>query len=181
MSFKSKFFPVITMAAAIAAFSTFASAQVTPTTAPDAVEKQEKREFKKFGKHGKFGKGMRGDRHGGMRGLRGLDLTDAQKEQFRVIRENNKPDPAVMKELQAIRQAKRDGGTITPEQQERLKAIKMQAREKGKQIHEQVLAILTPEQRQQLETRKEEMRKKREEHRQMRKQNKPAADNPMDN
>ena len=179
MSLKTKFFPVITLAFAVVAFSTFVSAQET-TTSPDAIKKYEKRERKGFGKHGDNGKGMRGGRHFGMRGLRGIDLTDAQKEQLRAIHESNRPSEETRKEMHTLMLAKREG-TITPEQQERLKALKMQAREKGKQIHEQVLAILTPEQRQQLEARKAEMRKKREERRQMREQNKTAPDKPMDN
>lgn len=182
MSFKNKFFSVITLSAAVVAFSTFAAAQDTPTKSTDSIQKQEKRERKGWGKRGEHGKGMRGGKHHGMmRGLRGLDLTDAQKEQLRVIHENNKPNEAVMQEMQAIRQAKRDGGTITPEQKERLRALRLQSREKGALIHQQVLAILTPEQRQQLETRKEEMRKKREERRQLRQDNKPKTDKPTDN
>jgi protein CpxP len=179
MSLKSKFFPVITLAAAIVGFSIFASAQESTTTSPEA--KQEKHERKGFGKHDGFGKGMRG-RHGGiMRGFRGIDLSDAQKEQLKALHESNRrPNDDAKKEMHTLMQSKRDG-TITPEQTERLKALKMQAREKGKQIHEQALAILTPEQRQQLETRREEMRQKREEHRKMREQNKQAPEKPMDN
>lgn len=180
MSFKSRFFSLITLSVATAAFATFASAQETTTTTPDNIQKQEKRERKAFGK---YGKGMHGGKRGGMmmRGLRGIDLTDAQKEQLRVIHENNKPNETVMQEMQAIRQAKRDGGTITPEQKERLKVLRMQAREKGEAVHQQVLAILTPEQRQQMETRKEEMRKKMEERRELRKQNKSTTEKPTDN
>ncbi|MBA2333672.1 MAG: Spy/CpxP family protein refolding chaperone [Acidobacteriota bacterium] len=183
MSLKNKFFSVITLSVAVVAYSTFASAQDSTTTnSSDSVERQEKRERKGLGKRGEHGKGMRGGRHGGiMRGVRGLDLTDAQKEQLRVIHENNKPNEAVRQELQAIRQAKRDGGTITAEQKDRLKALRLQSREKAAQIHQQVLAILTSEQRQQLETRKEQMRKKREERRQLRRDNKQNTNKTTDN
>jgi len=178
MSFKNKFFSVITLSIVVVALSTFVAAQDSTTTrSSDSVEKQEKGERKGWGRRGEHGKGMRGGRHVGMmRGLRGIDLTDAQKEQLRVIHENNKPNEAAMQEMRAIRQAKRDGGTITPEQKERLKAFRLQSREKAAQIQKQVLAILTPDQRQQLETRKEEMRKKRDERRQLRQNNKQTTE-----
>ena len=179
MSFKTKFFSIITLSVAIVAFSTFASAQETTTASPDTIQKHEKRERQAYDKRGEHG--MRGGKHGGMmRGLHGLDLTDVQKEQFRALHQANRPNDAIREEARTLVQAKRDG-TITAEQTERLKALKMQAREKGQAIHQQVLAILTPEQRQQMETRKEEMRKKMEERRQLRQQNKPATEKPTDN
>jgi len=187
MSIKKRFFSVIALSVAVTAFSTFVAAQNTNATASsdstssESTVKQEKRERKGWGKRGEHDRGMGGMRGGMMRGLRGIDLTDAQKEQVRVIRENNKPNEAVMQELQAIRQAKRDGATITAEQKERLKAWKLQAREKGAQIQQQVLAILTPEQRQLFESRREEMRKKHEQRRQLRRDNKQTTDKPMDN
>ena len=48
-------------------------------------------------------------------------------------------------------------------------------------VHAQLLAILTPEQRQQLETRKAEMEKRREEFRQRRQQGQTPANKPTDN
>ncbi|MEO7674704.1 MAG: hypothetical protein ABIU09_11590, partial [Pyrinomonadaceae bacterium] len=70
-------------------------------------------------------------------------------------------------ELKTLKQAKRDG-TITAEQQERAKALRSHAREKGEAVRLQIEGILTPQQRQQLETRKQEMRQKMQERRQMR-------------
>ncbi len=171
MSLKSKLSSIITLAVSIVAFTTFASAQET-TTPQDGVQKQERRAG---GKH-------RGGRDGfrGMRGLRGIELTDAQKEQLKVIHETNKPDEATMQEKRTIRQAKRDG-TITPEQTERLKAMKEQSRAKHEQVRLQIEAILTPEQKQQIEQQKEEWKKKREERRMLREQNKPATDKPAEN
>lgn len=169
MLYKNRFFSIITLSVAIVAFSTFASAQ--ETTSPDNIQKSEKR-----GEHGMRG-GKRGDM---MRGLRGLDLTDAQKEKLRAIREANRPDEATRKEVRSLVQAKRDG-TITAEQEERLKALKMQGREKGQAVYQQILAILTPEQRQKLETRQEEMRKKHEERRGLRHPNKQTIEKPTNN
>jgi periplasmic protein CpxP/Spy len=168
MSFKNKLFSALTMAFALFAFSTFVSAQETPKTDSDNTQKQEKREWRK-GKRDGMGKGFR--RGGGfMRELRGIELTDAQKEQIRTIMEANRPDQKVMEEFKTLHQAKRDG-TLTAEQQERLKTLKQQAFDKQQAVHSQVLAILTPEQRQQVEQKKAEMKQRREERRQQRKEN----------
>jgi len=171
MSFKNKLFSALTMAFALFAFSTFVSAQETPKTDSDNTQKQEKREWRK-GKRDGMGKGFRrGGRGGGfMRGLRGIELTDAQKEQIRTIMEANRPDQTSMEEFKTLHQAKRDG-TITAEQKERLKTLRQQSFEKQQAVHNQVLAILTPEQRQQIEQRKAEMKQRREERRQQRKEN----------
>ena len=171
MSLKTKLFSAITASFAVAAFATFASAQETPAATEKAdAQKLEKMERKGPRGHGEFGREMRGDKHrGGMPGLRGIELTDAQKDQLRAIHEANRPDENTRQEMMTLMKAKRDG-TLTAEQQEKFKAFRDQAREKGEKIHQQVLAILTPEQRQQIETRKQEMRKRMEGRRELQKQ-----------
>ncbi len=169
MSLKNKFFSALTLAFSVFAFSTFVSAQETTKTDTDTTQKQEKREWRKGNRDG-MGKGFRrggGMRGGFMRGFRDLNLTDAQKGQIKTIMEANRPDQATMEEMKTIRQAKRDG-TITADQQERMKTLKQQAKEKGQAVHQQVLAILTPEQLQQLEAKKAEMKQRREERKQLR-------------
>lgn len=84
--------------------------------------------------------------------LQNLNLTDAQKEQLRIIRTNN-ADNATAQEMRELAQAKRSGA-ITPEQQTRLKNLKRQAKANGGTSKQQILAILTPEQRRQLEENK---------------------------
>lgn len=169
MSLKNRFFSALTLAFAVFAFSTFVSAQETTKTDTDTTQKQEKREWRK-GKRDGMGKGFRrggGMRGGLMRGFRDLNLTDVQKQQIKTIMETNRPDQATMEEMKTLRQAKRDG-TITAEQQERIQVLKQQAKEKGQSVHQQVLAVLTPEQLQQLETKKAEMKQRREERKQLR-------------
>lgn len=180
MSSKNKFFTNITLAVAVGAFATFASAQETTTaTTQEGVIKQEKRE-RGFGKRG-GGKGMRGGKHGAMRGLREIELTEVQKEQLRTIREANRPDDATKEEIRTLAQAKR-AGTLTADQQEKFRALKQQRREKAEIVKAQVLAILTPEQLQQLEQKKLEMKQRWEQHRQMREQNKTqTTEKPIDN
>jgi len=85
-----------------------------------------------------------------------------------------------MQEMKTLRDAKRNG-TITPEQTEQLKTLRNQQREKMESVHQQVLAILTPEQRQQLDQKREDMKKRWEERRQQRQQNAQPTDKPTSN
>ena len=174
MSLKSRFSSVITLAFAVGAFGVVASAQETTPAPKDGTQKLEKRE-RGFGRHGgerglRDGKGRHGGMRGGMFGLRGIELTDAQKEQIRQIHEANKPSEAQMEQFRAMREAHKAGGQITDAQREQLKAAREEMRTKRESVHAQVLAVLTAEQRQQLETRKAEMQQRREEFREKRKE-----------
>src|SRR5215204_4518646 len=153
MSLKSKFSSVVTFAFAVAAFATF-------TIAQDATKTQDDNGLRKEGRQHR---GERGTRGGEMFGLRGIELTDAQKEQIRQIHEANKPSEAVAAELKSIREARKNGTEITEAQRDRLKAFREEMKSKQESVHSQILAVLTAEQRQQLETRKAEMEKRREE------------------
>jgi Spy/CpxP family protein refolding chaperone len=165
MSLKSKLSSVFTLAFAIAAFGVVISAQETTPAPKDDTQKIERRGMGRHGGERGFrgehrgGRGMRG----GMFGLRGIELTDAQKEQIRQIHEANKPNEALMAELKSIHEARKEGTALTDAQKERIKSIRSEMKTKRESVHQQVLAILTPEQRQQIETRKAEMEKRREE------------------
>ncbi len=208
-SLKSKFISVLTVGAGVVVFSVAGFAQddkaATTTTTPQKAERQFKgdhqkgagREFGKrqFGGREGFagrrqGQGGPGDKHrGGMAQMfRGLNLTDAQKTQIQGIMQANKPSAEIRQELRTLMMAKRSG-LATAAQEERLTAIKAQAKTKGQGIHEQMLAVLTAEQKAQLETRKTEMKQHMQERKQQfeqRKQNRtpnaPATtDKPKDN
>src|SRR5437868_1761134 len=131
----------------LAVFAGAALAQDTTTTSKqDNVQKKDKFERRGgLGGHGD-GEGFRepgkGGAEGMLRGLRELNLTDAQKQQINTILESNKPDPANFEEMRTLMEAKR-GGTITAEQQERLKTLRQQGREKMEAVHKQVLDVLT--------------------------------------
>lgn len=182
MSLKNKFFSIITIAVGIVAFTTIGFAQDKPatTTTPDKVEKPNKGEGhgmgpRKFGRQGMAGwQGQRGGSGGMFRMLRVANLTDAQKGQIRTILQSNRPDKATFDELRTIREARLVGTAITPEQKERIKAIREQARTKGESVHQQILGVLTAEQKAQIETRKQQMKQRFEQHKQMRQQ-KPAT------
>lgn len=196
MSLKQKFFSGLGLTAAIAAFAVAGSAQVTGEEKPKDPNKMER----KAGKEGKgahrggFGRSIRGGkfgRHGGF-GFRGIELSEAQKAQLKAIREANQPDAALHEELKSIMQARR-AGSLTDDQKARLQAIRDQQMERAKAIRAQIEAILTNEQKQQIEQRKQEMKQRMElrhqqmlERRQFRKERKGTgeakpAEKPTDN
>lgn len=159
------------MAAAVAAFSFAALAQDQVETKPEGRQHKERFGGKGkdgFGKGFRKGRGMRGGKHGGY-GLRGIELTDVQKEQIKVIREANKPDPALREEMKTIMQARRSG-TMTEDQKARVQVLMTQQREKSELVRMQIEALLTPEQKQQLETTKAQREQHMQERRERRKQ-----------
>ena len=193
MSLKSKLSSFLTLAFAVTAFGVVVSAQETAPAPKDDTQKMERHRGGRDGKFGRHGDrdGKRGGRHGmrgGMFGLRGIELTDAQKEQMRQIHEANKPSESLMAELKSFREARKSGSELTDAQKERMKSIRGEMQAKRELVHQQVLGILTAEQRQQLEARKaerqqrrEEFREKRKEFRQKRDAAKPAVKSTDDN
>ncbi len=89
-----------------------------------------------------------------------LDLTDAQKSQIKTILETNKPNQAQREEMRGLMLKKRDG-SITEQEQTRLKEIKTQLRASAEQSHNSILAVLTAEQRARLEQMKQEKHERR--------------------
>lgn len=175
---KFKFFSFFAVLIAIFAFSSVSFAQDATTQDSPAV-KGEKRMKRGGGR-------MHGGRHGGdragkmmMRMMSELNLSDAQKQQVNSIMENNKTATQPQRdELRQIWSNKQSGTTLTPEQETRARELSSQLRESGKKMHEDLLAVLTPEQRQQLDQKREEMRQRMMERRQM-KQNGDAPTDPQ--
>ena len=175
MSLKTRFLSLITFVVALIAFSTVSFAQETKTEKTITPgDKMERRGMKRggFGRHGRMGR-----QGGGFHGLRGLNLTDAQKAQINAIRESNKPNDAILAELKAIREARKAGTEITQAQKDRIKAFREQRAAKAKSIHEQIMNVLTADQKAELEKRRTEMQQRREQFRQKREEfrkNRPA-------
>ena len=171
MSLKRKLITAATSAFAVVAFSTtFASAQDTNTNQENnTTQKQETREGRGgrgFGRRG--GKGMHGGGKMMLRGLGQLNLSDAQREQIRGISESFKTSTQIQREeLRSLGMKKRDG-IITTDEQARFKEIRTQLKASGEQMRNSVLAVLTVEQRTQLEQMKEEMKRRKMERRQNR-------------
>lgn len=162
MSFKHKFISTVSLALAVGTFSTFIAAQdSTATTQTDSTKKERKFERRADGMRGD--KGMRGGKRGGDRMMMGalhrLNLTDAQKEQIKTIHESSKPNQALREEMRGLAQ-KRHDGSITEQDQARLKEIRSQMQSSAEQTHKAVLAVLTNEQRAQLEQMKSEKRER---------------------
>lgn len=124
-----------------------------------------------------------GMRRGGRGGheFRGLNLTDAQREQIRTLREGlRQRTQAQRDELRQLFQARRQGGQLTPEQAGRAGQLQEELRQAHDAHRQQMLAVLTPEQRTRLEQRKQMRRRRLEERRQrrdeFRRQRQPTAD-----
>ena len=192
MSIKQKLISTATSFVAVAAFATFAAAQ--DTTAPqssDSVAPQPKTERgygnrEGFGR-GKFGKEGRGGKHGDemmMGALRQLNLTDTQKTQIKSVMDSNRAaNQGTHEEVRGLMMKQRDG-SITADEQSKLKEYRAQGKADAEKTHSAILAILTPEQRTQLDQMKEQMKEKRqqkmEERRQMN-QTKQAPSAPNQN
>lgn len=184
MSFKRKFISTVGLALAVGTFSTFAAAQNSSTNnQTDATKKEGKFERRADGEGFRGGKGMRGGKHGGdrmmMGALRRLNLTDAQKAQIKTIFETNKLNQAQFGEMRGLMQKKRDG-SITEQEQARLVEIRNQAKANAEQTRNSVLAVLTDEQRTQLEQLKQEKQQRHGEFRRMKKDGQ-TSDKPSDN
>ncbi|HLL76998.1 MAG TPA: Spy/CpxP family protein refolding chaperone [Pyrinomonadaceae bacterium] len=121
------------------------------------------------GGEGPRGMGRVGRRHmpGGPRGPRlglgRLNLSDAQREQLRQI-ESRYADSfrARREELRSIMQTRRQGGTLTAGQEARARQLREELRADSEKMRAEMRAVLTDEQRTQLQTMREEMGKRRE-------------------
>ena len=155
MSLNKRFFSFLAVATVVAAFSTVSFAQEAKVEAPkaDTTTKTQADGMRKIMRGAMLGRlGKR------MHDLRGLALTDAQKEQLKAILEANKPDKAMFEELRTIRQSRKAGTDLTPEQKARLHAIHDQMRVKAQTVRDQIQNILTVEQKAEIEKRKTEMK-----------------------
>jgi Spy/CpxP family protein refolding chaperone len=104
-----------------------------------------------------------------LRGLRRLDLTDAQRGQFRSIRDGHRQRTEARRaELRQLLQTRRQGGTLSAEQEARARQLQAELRQTGEAVHGEMLAVLTPEQRTRLAAQREEHKARREEFRQRR-------------
>lgn len=134
-----------------------------PQEAPGAEGRAER------GLHRGGRRGGRGDMHI-LRMLRQLELTEAQQQQARTIAENYlaaiKPQ---REELMKLREQKEQGAE-NADLHSRAQALRTQIHESTRTMHEQLLAILTPEQRTRLDQMQAEFKGRRERMRERRRQ-----------
>ena len=182
MSLKTRSLSFLSLSLGIACLTGAAIAQDTTPASP-APGKVENVLRGDRAKRSERASGFRHNKRGPREGLRGLNLTDAQKAQIKSIREANKPDQATLTEMKAIHEARKAGTEPTAEQKARAKAFREQTLSRAKAVHEQILAILTPEQRTQIETQRKEMRDRFQNRPERRKARpaRPAIDNPKTN
>jgi Spy/CpxP family protein refolding chaperone len=92
--------------------------------------------------------GGRGDREGGgmMRMLADLNLTDAQKQQVQgILKSSNETNRPKQEEVLRLRQQS-EQGTLSADDQAKLKQLQADVRAARQKTHEDIVAVLTPEQ-----------------------------------
>lgn len=167
MAFRTKIFSTAALLAAFAILTLSGFGQGTGTANQQGTQ----------GATARAPRGEKRDRNDGP-DLHGLDLTDEQKAQIKTIRQTYPPDPQVQQELRTLIQAQRSG-TITPEQQERLQALRTQEQQRFETVRTQVESVLTPEQLEKVERRRErreERNERRRENRQERREDRRNGD-----
>jgi Spy/CpxP family protein refolding chaperone len=147
----------------LAALAVGASAQETQPAPQDEAGRPGRHKGLK-----RDGMRRRGPGHG-LRALGRLNLSDAQREQLRVLSEGlHQRTEAQRNELRQLGRARREGGQLTDEQRQRARQLHEELRQSHETHRQQVLGVLTPEQRAQLEQLQQERQQRREERRQRR-------------
>ncbi|HEX8722742.1 MAG TPA: Spy/CpxP family protein refolding chaperone [Pyrinomonadaceae bacterium] len=133
---------------------------------------QQRHEGARGGRHGKGGDfgGRRGGHFGGGFGLRGVELTDEQKTRLAELRKGfGERTKSLREQLRARREELRqaESGTTFNEQlasQKLTESAGLQARLMAEEfrLRQESLAVLTPEQRTQLEQRRQQREQRRE-------------------
>jgi Spy/CpxP family protein refolding chaperone len=112
---------------------------------------------------------MRMRRHQGMQAMRRLNLSEQQIEKVRSIRQSAFQSTQTQRdELRQLFMTRKSGGQLTPEQEARAKQLREGLRDAHKRTRDEMLGVLTTEQRAQLEQLKQERKARREQFRQRR-------------
>jgi|SRR5687768_9758682 len=125
---------------------------------------------KRHGGHGRRG-GKRGGRDFGVRGLRGVELSDAQKASLKQLREGfRQRTQPVREQLRAKRQELRQARTgtafnesLAAQKLSESAGLKAKLMAERHRLHQESLAVLTAEQRTQLEQRRQQFEQRRAE------------------
>ena len=99
---------------------------------------------------------------GRLRALRQINLTDAQREQARLIRQNHVASTRAQREELRKLLAQTRTGTLSNEQQARAQQLRQQLMEGRRSVHGQMLNVLTAEQKAKLAEARQARRANRE-------------------
>jgi protein CpxP len=105
----------------------------------------------------------RGDREGGgmMRMLADLNLTDAQKQQVQdILKSSNETNRPKQEEALRLRQQS-EQGTLSADDQAKLKQLQGDLRAARQKTHDDIVAVLTPEQQTKLKENEQQRRANR--------------------
>ena len=165
---------IFTRAGLIAGLTALLSmAALAQTNAPQNDRDGEGRD----GRRGRMGERRvgRGERRRGEGGGRGmmerralgrLNLSDAQRNRIREIEARYAESlQAERLEIRQLIELRQQGATLTPEQRERVPQLRAQLRDSAEKMHAELLALLTPEQRDQLRRMREEGKERRRQRR----------------
>lgn len=164
MSIRNKLTGAVLSLALIATFSVASYAQQKTATGTSSLQSETQ--------------GMRqGERRHGMpvmRLMHKLNLTDAQKDQARVIVQRFKA--SIEPQRQALRELhkQRELGTVSDDVREKARTLRGEIRTSMKGAHSELLTILTPEQRSQYDQMELQMKARRAERRARRGERKSA-------
>jgi len=164
---------------AVSMFTTVAIAQETTGSDKNQVERTDKKKRMGRGRGFRGDHGKRGGRSARLRGLRRLDLSDVQKSQIKTIYETSRNSQQPFREEARSLHMKRKDGTATESDIQRMQELRSQRKEAVKQLEISILALLTPDQVQQLDTMKAERKQRMEERRQRRMERKQQTDEPV--
>lgn len=159
-----KFLRGTAAAGLLAALAVGASAQQTTPAPPRGVEGHE-------GRHAgpRRGDRKRFERGPEMRAFSRLNLSEEQRAELRVLRENLRRSTETQRaELRQLFAGRAAGQPLTDAQRARAGQLRDELRRAGESHHQQALGLLTPEQRAQLEEWKQEREERRDERRQRR-------------
>lgn len=147
--------------------TTFAAAAFAQQPTPQDGAQPQQKQWEGRGRH--RGMGRKGGRGGILRLASRLNLSDAQQQQLRVIEErfqaNIQPQREEMRRLH-------ESGEMSANDEARAQALRAEMRQAMKGMREEMISVLTPEQRAQLEQLMKERKARRgERHGRMASQN----------
>jgi P pilus assembly/Cpx signaling pathway, periplasmic inhibitor/zinc-resistance associated protein len=165
---KMKTIGALSLAAVLGIGSVAAFAQ-TDNTTPDETKKIAGKERRGGGKRGgKFRRGKRGGAKMGGMMFRGINLTEDQKAQLKQIRENfRQTNQPLFEQLKAkqkeLRAAKTDGSfneAVAAQKMTEMASLRAKLMSESFKMRQESLAVLTPEQKAQLEAKRAEYKAK---------------------